>query len=114
MCVKRVFTKPETAGLPSQPLFEGKIMVMLLIGAAVGASLTVAVVLGCYKVHTKDAWEEYEVTTRAMQTRVFTLTAENAKLRVSLAAGEMTEDGKKVAAMAMAALDTVIAAEKVE
>jgi hypothetical protein len=107
-----LFKQPGKAGLPSPPSFEEKIMVMILIGAAIGVSLTVSVVLGCYKVHTKDAWEEYEVTMRATQTRVFALTAENAKLRVSLAAGEMTEDGKKVAAMAIAALDTVIAAEK--
>jgi hypothetical protein len=89
-------------------------MVMFLIGAAIGASLTVAVVLGAFKVHSKEAWEEHELTVTAMRTRVFALTAENAKLRVSLAAGEMTGDGKKVAAMTMAALDTVIAAEKVE
>jgi hypothetical protein len=89
-------------------------MVMILIGAAIGASLTAAVMLGGFKVHTRDAWEEYEVTMKATATRMFALTAENAKLRVSLAVGEMTEDGKKVAAMTMAALDTVIAAEKVE
>ena len=41
------------------------------------------------------------------------LTAENAKLRVALAAGEMTEEGKKVAAMTMAALDAVIGPEEV-
>jgi hypothetical protein len=39
------------------------------------------------------------------------LAAENAKLRVSLAAGEMTEEGKKVATITMAALDAVIAAK---
>jgi hypothetical protein len=102
-----------TAGLPSPPSFKEKVMVMILIGAAIGASLTLAVVLGGFKVHSKEAWEEHELTMRTSQTRVFTLTAENAKLRVSLAAGEMTEDGKKVAAMTMAALDTVIAAEKI-
>lgn len=88
-------------------------MVTILIGAAIGASLTAAVMLGGFKVLTREAWEEHQATTNAMRTRVFALTAENAKLRVSLAAGEMTEDGKKVAAMTMAALDTVIAAEKV-
>ena len=87
-------------------------MVTILIGAAIGASLTAAVVFGGFKVLTREAWEEHEVTTNAMRTRVSALTAENAKLRVSLAAGEMTEDGKKVAAMTMAALDAVIAAEK--
>jgi hypothetical protein len=43
-----------------------------------------------------------------MRSRVNTLTAENANLRVALAAGEMTEEGKKVATMTMEALKSVI------
>ena len=41
------------------------------------------------------------------------VTAENAKLRVALAAGVMTEEGKKVAAMTTAALDALIGTEEV-
>jgi hypothetical protein len=41
------------------------------------------------------------------------LTADNAKLRVSLTAGTMTEEGKKVAEMTLDALGAMISAEKV-
>jgi hypothetical protein len=44
--------------------------------------------------------------------RLYALVAENAHLRLSLAAGEMKEDSKKIATMTMAALDGVITDEK--
>ena len=82
----------------------------LLIGAAIGAGLAVAVILGVCKVQTKESWQEEQASGTAMRTCLWLVTAENAKLRVALAAGEMTEDGKKIAAMTMASLGTVIAA----
>jgi hypothetical protein len=83
----------------------------ILIGAAIGAGLAVAVILNAFELHTKEWWKEHELTMRALCMRIFALTAENAKLRVSLTASEMPEDGKKVAAMTIAALDTVISSE---
>ncbi len=83
----------------------------ILIGAAIGAGLAVAVILGAFELRTKEACKEHEVATRAFIMRIFMLTAENAKLRVSLAAAEMPEDEKKVAAMTIAALGTVISSE---
>ncbi len=85
-------------------------MVTFLVGSAVGIALALSVIFGAFKVQTKVSWEEGHQLRTAVCWRVFALTAENAQLRVSLASGEMTEDGKKIAAMTMAALDNVIAA----
>jgi len=82
------------------------------IAIAFGAGLTLAVILLCFKVQTKEAWQRFELEMNAQRKHVDKLTAENAKLRVALAAGEMTHDAKKVAAMTMAALDAVIGTEK--
>jgi hypothetical protein len=87
-------------------------MTTFLIGAAIGAGLTVAFVLNACKVLTKVKWKEFEVELATHHKQVYMVTAENARLRVALAAGEMTADGKKVAAMTMAALDAVIGNEK--
>ena len=84
-----------------------------VIGVVFGASLVIGIILEGYQVHKKAAWEEHMLTMTAQRTRVDTLTAENANLRVALAAGEMTEEGKKVAAMTMAVLGAAISAEKV-
>jgi hypothetical protein len=88
-------------------------MEIFLIGAAIGAGLSAAFICKTFKVRTKATWEAFERATIAQSKHADTLTAENSKLRVALAAGEMTADGKKVAAMTMAALDAVIATEKV-
>lgn len=88
------------------------ILISLLIGAAVGAVLTLAAIISNCVVKSKAAWEEQQITNCAMRSRLHLLVAENSHLRVALAAGAMTEEGKKVAAMTMAALDAVIAAEK--
>ena len=84
-----------------------------LIIAGFGAGLTLAFILVCFKVQTKEAWAKFQLEMNAQRTHIDKLTAENSKLRVALAAGAMTEDGKKVAAMTMAALDAVISTEKV-
>jgi hypothetical protein len=83
----------------------------ILIGTAIGAGLAVAVILGAFEVRTKKSWEEHRLTVAALCKRIFTLTAENARLRFGLAAGEMTGDGKKIATMAMTALDAISTAE---
>ena len=83
-----------------------------LIGAAIGAALILAAIFGVFEVKTKEAWEQEEKRHDAAFTCLLLLQAENAKLRVALAAGEMTEDGKKIATMTMAALKAVITAAK--
>ena len=86
-------------------------MTLFLIGAEIGVGLTLLVVLDFFKLHTKQEWREFEFE-KATQRKYFDkVMAENAKLRVALAAGEMTEDGRKVAAMTMASLDAVIGTE---
>lgn len=87
-------------------------MVTFLVGAAVGVALTLAVIFENCEVETKKSWKEDRQVRDAMLRCVRELAAKNAQLRLSLAAGEMTEDGKKIAAMTMAALDSVIAARK--
>ena len=88
-------------------------METFLIGAAIGAGLGVAFIFGNFKVQTKAKWAAIERQIIAYGENAVKLTAENSKLRVALAAGQMTADGKKVATMTMAALDTLIATEKV-
>jgi hypothetical protein len=87
-------------------------LIPLLVGVVVGAGLTVTAMLGTFKVMTRESWEEHELTMTALRSALEKRVAENAQLRVALAAGEMTEDAKKVATMTMAALDAVITAPK--
>lgn len=82
----------------------------LLIGVALGAAWALGVIFTICVVETKEKRHEHSQVTTALCNRAFALVAENAQLRLSLAAGEMTEDGKKVAAMTMAALGTVTTA----
>jgi len=84
-------------------------LIGLVIGAVVGAGLCLATIFAEFKVKTKESWEEQEQEMAAAHSCVEKVVAENVQLRVALAAGEMTEDAKKVAAMTMAALDPVIA-----
>jgi DeoR/GlpR family transcriptional regulator of sugar metabolism len=83
-------------------------MEMLIAGMVIGVCLCLAVLLGFFKVQTRESWEERELTMTALRSAVEKKIAENARLRVALAAGEMTEDAKKVATLTMAALDAVI------
>lgn len=82
----------------------------LLIGVALGAAWALGVIFSMCVVETKEKWHEHSHVVTALCNRVHALVAENAQLRVSLAAGEMTEEGKKVATMTIAALDAVVAA----
>ena len=86
----------------------------LLIGSVIGAALTLEIIFSNCEVQTKKEAEKATANAKAMLTGFYRLNAENAKLRLSLAAGEMTEESKKVATMTMAALDAVIAAAKEE
>ncbi len=86
----------------------------LLIGLALGGCWVLGVVFAICEVKTKEKRrKEDDKVAAAVRSRVYTLQAENARsCGLSLAAGEMTEEGKKVATMTMAALDAVIAAAK--
>jgi hypothetical protein len=81
----------------------------LAVGAVIGTGLTLIGIFGNYKVERREWWEEYERKAMATQSGLEKAVAENAQLRVALAAGEMTEEGKKVAAMTLASFDADIA-----
>ena len=81
-------------------------MVMtFLIGAGIGAAIAVGIILNVFEVQKKEAARETRQLSAAVQSRLYALEAENAKLRMWLAAGEMTTQGKTIAAKVMAALD---------
>ncbi len=89
-----------------------EMFIVFLIGAVVGTGLTLLHVFLNYKVRDRDWWEEREQEMAGLSSGLHKEVAENARLRVSLAAGEMTVDAKKVATMTMAALDADIAIAK--
>lgn len=83
----------------------------LLIGVALGACWACGVIFGTCEVQTKENWKADHELRMAVCMRVFRLEAENARLRLFIAAGEMPEGGKKIARMAIAALGTVASTE---
>ncbi len=82
---------------------------LFVIGAVVGSGFTLLVIFGNYKVRDREWWEEYDRETAAARSGLEKAVAENAQLRVALAAAEMTEDAKKVATMTLASFDAAIA-----
>ncbi len=82
---------------------------VFVIGLVVGAGLTALSIFLNFKVKDKEWWEEQEREMNAAHSCVRKLVAENAQLRVALAAGEMTDDAKKVATMTLASFDADIA-----
>jgi hypothetical protein len=84
-----------------------------LLGPVVSVVFTALFILVNFKVQTKEKWEEYQREMKAERKYVEMVTAENAKLRVALSVGVLTEEGKKVAAMTTAALDALIGTEEV-
>ena len=90
-------------------------METFVIGLAVGAGLTLLAIFTHFKVKEREWWEEQKREMEAAHTCADKVVAENVKLRVALAAAEMTEDAKKVAAVTMAAFGTgIVGAENVE
>jgi hypothetical protein len=83
-----------------------------VIGAVIGTGLTLLTIFLNFKVKDRDWWEEQEQEMAGLRSGLHKVVAENAQLRVALAAGEMTEDAKKVATMTLAALDADIATPK--
>src|SRR5262245_5260241 len=105
----RVGSRSNHEGARPAPFFQEAIMIVaFIIGFLLGAGAASGAIYECFKLKTKEQWEEDELALATAQSNVYRLTVENARLRVALAAGEMTEAGKKVAAMTMAALETVI------
>lgn len=82
--------------------------IMFLIGLAIGIGLTLLMIFTSCKVRDREWWEEHEQEVAGLRSGLDKVVAENAQLRVALAAGDMTEDAKKVATMTMAALDATI------
>lgn len=83
----------------------------LLIGAALGACWAYGAISERCELQTKEDWKADHELRMAVCMRVFRLEAENARLRLFIAAGEMPEGGKKIARMAIAALGTVASTE---
>lgn len=83
----------------------------LLIGVAIGACWAYGAISERCELQTKENWKADQELTMAVCMRVFRLEAENARLRLFIAAGEMPEGGKKIATMAMAALEAVSTTE---
>jgi hypothetical protein len=83
-----------------------------LIGVVVAAGLTLLSIVLEFKVGSKEWWDEREQERAALSSSLHTAVAENAQLWVAVAAAEMTEDSKKVAATAVATVDAAIAAAK--
>lgn len=74
-----------------------------LIGAGIGAGLTLLTIFTHFKVKEREGWEKEKLEMEAAYT-CDKVASENVKLRVALAAAEQTEDGKTVATITMAAL----------
>ena len=87
-------------------------METFLFGLVVGAGLTLLMIFLNFKVRDREWWEKREQEMAALSSGLHKAVAENARLRVALAAGEMTADAKKVTTMTMAALDADIATAK--
>jgi hypothetical protein len=84
----------------------------LVFGLIVGVGFTLIGIFGNYKVEKREWWEEYDRKTMATQSGLEKAVAENAQLRVALAAAEMTDDARKVAAMTLTSFDANIGIEK--
>lgn len=88
---------------------------LFLIGAAVGAGLTAVSIFGNYVVKDRESWEKENREREAAHTCAEEVLADNVKLRVALAAAQMTPEAKQVAAVTMAALgDGIVGVESTE
>jgi hypothetical protein len=96
-------------------LFREKQMAAYLIGGAIGALIGAIVIAGAiFGTLEHSMWQKEQRDNQYWITLVYLAMAENAKLRLSLAEGQMTEDSKKVAAMTVDAIETVLASKRDE
>jgi hypothetical protein len=82
---------------------------LFVIGAVVGAALTALSIYSEFEVIDRERWEKSKREAAATHAGFEKAVAEIAQLRVALAAAEMTEDAKKVAAMILASFDAAVA-----
>lgn len=86
-----------------------------LIGAVVGAGLALVGIFTNYVVKDREWWEKEQREMEAAHTCAEEAFAENLKLRVALAAAEMTQEAKQVAAVTVAAFgDGIVGLESIE
>jgi hypothetical protein len=78
-----------------------------LIGAMIGAIVGAGAIVGLFDVRSPQKAAEQQRSNEIWKTLAFLAHAQNARLRVSIAAGSLTEEGKKIAATTMAAIDAV-------
>lgn len=89
--------------------------IVFLIGVVVGVGVTLAGIFTNYVVKDRESWEKEEREREAAHTCAQEVLADNLKLRVALAAAEMTPEAKQVAAVTMVAFgDGIIGVENVE
>lgn len=78
-----------------------------LIGAVIGAIVGAGAIVGLFDVRSPQKAAAQQRSNEIWKTLCFLAMAQNARLRVSIAAGSLTEEGKKIAATTMVALDAV-------
>lgn len=86
-------------------------LISAAIGAVIGAIYGAGAIVGMFDVRSWEKAAEEQRNKENWKTLAFLAMAQNARLRVSIAAGSLTEEGKKIAAMTMAALDAVTTTE---
>jgi hypothetical protein len=82
-------------------------LISAAIGAVIGAIVGAGAIVGIFDVRSREKAIEEQRNTETWKTLAFLANGQNARLRVSIAAGGLTEEGKKIAAMTIAALDAV-------
>jgi hypothetical protein len=89
--------------------------IVFLIGVGLGVGVTLVGIFTNYIVKDRKWWEKEQREMEAAHTCAQEVVAENFKLRVALAAAEMTQEARQVAAVTMAAFDDgIVGLESVE
>ena len=89
----------------------GAYLISAAIGAVIGAIYGAGAIVGMFDVRSREKAAKEQRNSETWHTLAFLATAQNARLRVSIAEGGLTEEGKKIAAMTMAAVDAVTTSE---
>jgi len=84
-------------------------LISTAIAAVIGAIVGAGAIVGTFDVRSRQKAAEGRRSNEIWKTLAFLAHAQNARLRVSIAAGGLTEEGKKIAAMTMTALDAATA-----
>jgi hypothetical protein len=89
----------------------GAYLISAAIGAVIGAIYCAGAIVGLFDVRSREKAAKEQRNSETWHTLAFLVHAQNARLRVSIAAGGLTEEGKKIAAITIAALDAVTTSE---